>query len=457
MSLALMLFLLFPPFALMGQADEARKISVHEYRRLALSNNLAIRTAWFDLEKSKHLRSYAFTRFFPQVKALGGLIKPGMVNGGHLSMQADIDMSRIFKNPDDPNLELDGTFDFTDSTGGMLGAIMITQPLFAGGRIVNSYRLAGKGMEASSYQLQMTRNEVYAQAESKYYQLVLLYELLETLNLYAGTLDSLYEQVSQALSRGAVSRSDFLRVRLKREEVLIEREQAQTMLTIAERDFRLFAGIPDGDNLKPDVDFDSITEPDFDSASFPSRLAERPEYQLLTIQHDAARLQEAITLGTYMPSMEIGAAVLGLEFWQDGKTLKDFHASYYDIAGFIMVNIPVSDWWGGYHKIKEASYSRQSAAAQLETNSNYLLLDIQNRYAAYQTAFKQVRLAEIGLEYAGQNSSEYSDRYKAGLSVLADYLEALAFEQESRTKLNQAKAGYFAARNAFMQAFGERR
>ncbi|MDR0382701.1 MAG: TolC family protein, partial [Spirochaetaceae bacterium] len=67
------------------------------------------------------------------------------------------------------------------------------------------------------------------------------------------------------------------------------------------------------------------------------------------------------------------------------------------------------------------------------------------------------KLAEIGLEYAEQNTSEYSDRYHAGLSVLGDYLEALALEHESRAKLNQAKADYFAARNAFMSALGERR
>jgi outer membrane protein TolC len=437
-------------------AHSVRQISVHEYRSLALSNNLSVRSAQFDLEKSKHLRSYAFTQFFPQVKALGGLIKPGLL-GGQLSMQADIDMTRIFRNPEPDNLYLDNTLDLTDSRIGILGSLLITQPLFAGGRIVNSFKLAGKGVDASSYQLQMARNQVYADAESKYYQLVLLSELIETLDIYNSTLGELNDQVSQALSRGVASRSDFLRVKLKQEEVSIQKDQAKAMLAIAERDFKLFAGIPDGNVLKLDTGFDGITEPDFNPAAFPSRLGERPEYRLLTIQHDAARLQEAITLGSYAPSMEIGASVAGLEFWLDGNVFKDFHASYYDVTGFIMMNVPISDWWGGYHKIKEASYSRQSAAAQLETNTNYLLLDMQNKYVSYQTAFRQIRLAEIGLEYAEQNRAEYSDRYKAGLSVLSDYLEALALEHESRTKLNQAKADYFAAQNAFNAALGEYR
>ncbi|MDR0408865.1 MAG: TolC family protein [Spirochaetaceae bacterium] len=463
-SLALLLAVLFQSVNMKAQSvsggtDEGtvRRISVHEYRLLALANNLSVRGAQFDLEKSKHLHSFAFTKFFPQVKALGGFLKPGLLGNGELSMQADIDMTRIFRNPENANLALDGTIDFTDSVRGMFGAVTITQPVFAGGRIVNSYRLAGKGVAASSFQLQMTRNNVYAEAESKYYQLVLLSELIETLELYLGTLDALRNQVSEALSRGAASRSDFLRVKLKHEEVSIQQEQAKAMFLIAERDFKLFAGLSADSVLELGDGFDGIVEPDFDPVSFPSRLAERPEYQLLTIQRDAARLQEAVTIGSYMPSMEIGAAVTGLEFWMNGKTLKDLHASYYDVSGFIMLNIPVSDWWGGYHKIKEASYSSQNAAAQLETDTNYLLLDMQNKYVSYQTAFRQIKLAETGLEYAEQNRSEYSDRYRAGLSVLGDYIEALAFEHESRTKLNQAKASYFSAQNAFMSALGEHR
>ncbi|MDR1363530.1 MAG: TolC family protein, partial [Spirochaetaceae bacterium] len=391
-----------------SDAALVRQISVYEYRSLALLNNLSVRSAQFGLEQSKHLRSFAFTQFFPQIKAAGGFLKPGLFGNGELSMQADIDMTRIFHNPEQANLGLDGTFDFTDSTSGILGAILITQPVFAGGRIVNSYRLAGKGVEASSYQLQMARNDVYAEAESKYYQLVLLSELIETLDIYSDTLDALNVQVSQALSRGVASRSDFLRVKLKQEELSIQKDQAKSMLVIAERDFKLFAGLSSGVVLELGTGFDGIVEPDFDTALFPSRLAERPEYRLLSLQNDAARLQEAVTAGAYMPSMEVGAAVAGLEFWLDGKTLKDFHAAYHDVSGFIMLNIPISDWWGGYHKIKEASYARQNAAAQLETNAGYLLLDIQNKYVSYQTAFKQVRLAEIGLEYAEQNRSEYS-------------------------------------------------
>jgi outer membrane protein TolC len=459
---AFLLFLLIAPLFIAAQVVDdgpasSRQISVHEYRQLALANNLAVRSAGFDLERSKHLRSYAFTQFFPNVKAVGGFLKPGLFGGGHLSMQADIDMTRIFRNPANPNLALDGDFDFTDSVRGMMGAFLFTQPLFAGGRIINSYRLAGKGLEASSYQLQLTRNEVYAEAEVKYYRLVLLSEMIKTLSLYVSTLEALNAQVSQGLDRGVASRSDFLRVKLKQEEVSIDTDQAKAMFVIAERDFRLFAGLPADTVLELGTGFDGITEPDFDPATFPSRLSDRPEYRLLSIQSDAARLQEEIALGSYMPSLEIGAAVAGTEFWQNGKTLKDFHATYYDVTGFIMLNIPISDWWGGYHKIKESSYSRQSAAAQLETNTQYLLLDIQNKYVSYQTAFRQIKLAEIGVEYAEQNSSEYSDRYRAGLSVLGDYLEALALEQESRARLHQAKADYFAARNAFMSAMGERR
>ncbi|MDR2481221.1 MAG: TolC family protein [Spirochaetaceae bacterium] len=435
-----------------------KDITLDEYRNLALSNNLSILTAQNDLEKSKQVRSGAFTHYFPKLNAIGGTVFPNIFGTAGAGFKTDVDMKKLLGVNFDLSyntVNVDESVDFTDSVGGWLGTVTFTQTIFAGGRIFNSNKLAEKGVEAAVHKLQMVRNDVYAAAESKYYQFLLLHELVNTLNAYTDTLDAIYKQVSEALDNGVASKSDFLRVSLKKEEVAIQQEQMTQMLDIAGRDLKLFAGIKSDVRIVPKGEFETVKEPSFDAGRFPALLASRPEFRLLTLQRDAAKLEEAITFGSYLPSIEFGITFLKMDLWLNGKTFKNAKGYYYDFVGFLLFNIPITDWWEGYYKIKEQSLVLKSAAQELEINSEYLLLDMRNKFVSYQTAFKQVKLAEIGLKYAKNNVMEYGDRYRAGLSVLGEYLEALAFEYENATKLDKAKMDYFMARTAFYTAVGE--
>jgi outer membrane protein TolC len=456
MKNSIALFLYIPLFSCALFAEESvetRKVSLDEYKNLAVANSLDVHLAQYDLDTGKQVKNEAFTHYFPTITGFAGLLKPNVFGNAQATLDANIEIPFTYIPPFRDHVS--ETINFDDDLSASAFGVTITQPIFAGGRIFNSNRLAKKGVEASAFKLQMKKNEVYAQAEQKYYQYVLLHQLIKTFDVYTETLTALYNQVSQAVGRGVASRSDFLRVQLKQEELAIQRFQAAQLLIVAEKDLKLFAGISDGRTIVANDDFGAITEPAGDSASLPAHLSSRPEFQLLTIQHDAARLQKLISAGTYLPSVEIGASIFRTDYKLGGHFVKNATGYYYDTMGFILFNVPVSDWWPGYYKIKESDIAEKSSAEQLGTQSKYLLLDMENKLIRYETAFKQVRLAEIGLEYAQTNCSEYADKYRAGISVLADYLQALGLQYENETKLNQAKADYLQARTAFLIATGK--
>jgi outer membrane protein TolC len=457
MKKSAVILILFAEIFTLNAEEMERRISLEEYRNLALVNNLEVHNAQFELEMSKEVRAEAFTHYFPKVSAMGGLVKPNIFGAGAAAgIKSDIDFQALFDvDVTNKTAHLDETINFNDPIGAWLGTITFSQTLFAGGRIINSNKLAQKGVEASAYKLQIKRSEIYAGAESKYYQFLLLDELIETLNIYKKTLDNLYEKVSEALSRGVISRTDYLRVSLKREEVTIQQEEMQQLRIIALQDFKLFAGIKDNEKFIVSAGFEEIVEPKYNTDDFPAQLAGRPEFNLLTIQRDAAKLEEAITRGSYLPSIELGVSFIRSDFYLNGKVFTNTKGFYQDFAGFLLFNIPMTEWWSGYHKIKEKNLARKSADEQLAVNSHYLLLDMQNKMTTWQTAYKHVKLAEIGVEYAQHNREEYEQKYQAGISTLSDYLMALGLEHENATKLDQAKTQYFIARTAFYTATGK--
>ena len=108
-----------------------KRYTLDECRQLALQNNIAMRTAANNVEAARQERKEAFTKYFPNVSASGTAFNS---NTGLLQMDMGPDMQMsLVKN-------------------GIMGGITATQPLFAGGQIVNANKLAKVGEEVSRFQ-----------------------------------------------------------------------------------------------------------------------------------------------------------------------------------------------------------------------------------------------------------------------------------------------------------------
>ncbi|MDD5102699.1 MAG: TolC family protein, partial [Endomicrobiaceae bacterium] len=282
-----------------------------------------------------------------------------------------------------------------------------------------------------------------------YRQFQLLQGKMQTIISYEKMLDSLYSQVSQAFGLGISSKSDYLRVKLKKEEVSVQKSQLSKMIEIAKKDLKLFAVLAEEYDVQIDKEFLAIEEPSFNTDNFSAQLKERPEYKLLQINVEVAKLQKSMKVGSYLPTVAVGASLFRTDYFSDNHFDRSA-MNYQDTIAFGMISIPLSDWWEAAHSIKEMKIQYDSAQEQLESIGKYLLLDMESKLTQLETAYEQVKVAKIGLELAQTNKLESEDGYKNGTEKLSDYLEALALEQEKENKLDEAKANYFQAKTAFL-------
>ena len=74
---------------------------------------------------------------------------------------------------------------------GIVGDITVTQPLFAGGQIVNGNKLAKLGVEVSRFKQEQSAKEVLLTTEVYYWQIISLNEKLKTLAIVEQLVNSL--------------------------------------------------------------------------------------------------------------------------------------------------------------------------------------------------------------------------------------------------------------------------
>ena len=408
---------------------EELTLTPESYRELALKNNSGLRQARLEAQAADQAVKAAFTRFFPELSAAGVAANTNILPNSALTMP----MLPAMLN-EESNLAV--------------SMISIQQPLYAGGRIYNGNRLARAGRDAAAQQLKLSRDGVMIGAERKYRTLLVLTEKKRTLEAYAKLLDSLSAQVEQAFSSGLVTKTDMLRVNLRKAEVALNLTTLEKNLDRAEKDIKLYADLPQQTAITLPALTEEISEPADRKEDLPAKLSQRAEYKLFEIGVDAARLQTKLKRGEYLPVIGVGASLYRVDYFKGGDQ------RFQNSAAFGMVSMPLSRWWEASHSVKELKLKEAAAADRLKEKGDDLLMDLEDKLRDYDEAYRRVKLAELAMEESAANRSEKQDGYKNGTEKLSDLLEALALEQQSLDGLTSSRGEYFIKRAEFLLAAG---
>lgn len=405
-----------------------KRYTLDECRQLALQNNIAMRTAANNVEAARQERKEAFTKYFPNVSASGTAFNS---NTGLLQMDMGPDMQMsLVKN-------------------GIMGGITATQPLFAGGQIVNTNKLAKVGEEVSRFQQEQSENEVKLTVEQYYWQVVTLKEKRKTLLSLKEMLERLHRDVEVAVSAGVTNRNDLLQVQLKKNDVESSLVNLENGLSMSKMVLAQYMGCEG-----KEVDVEDAVLVSNEVPTFPVELRKdhtaslvlTPEYRLLQSNVKASELQKRLAVGKNLPTVAVGAGYMY-------DNLMD-HSHPFGIA-FATVSVPLSGWWGGSHVIKKQKLQLRNAESQLADHSELLVIRMQKAWNDLEDAYKQILIARSSIEQSTENLRLNEDYYRAGTITMSDLLDAQTMFRQSHDKYVEAYSQYNLKILEYRQATGQ--
>ena len=120
------------------------KYSLENCKQLTIENNRKIKNSRLEIESSKETKKDAFTNYFPSVSA-----------------------SAFGFSAKDPLVTMNmGGAPIGFLKNGMSAGITATQPIFAGGKIINGNKLADLGIQVSQYQAKLSENDMLLNTEN---------------------------------------------------------------------------------------------------------------------------------------------------------------------------------------------------------------------------------------------------------------------------------------------------
>lgn len=414
-------FCLFLMVSVSGSAQQA--YSLAQCKKLALENNARMKNARLEVSSARQTKEEAFTNFFPSLSA-----------------------SALGYNANQPLVEANlGGMPLALLKNGIVGDITVTQPLFAGGQIVNGNKLAQLGVEVSRFKQEQSEKEVLLTTEVYYWQIISLNEKLKTLAIVEQLVNSLYKDVDAAVKAGVKNRNDLLQVQLRKNSVASDRLQLENGLKLSRMLLGQYVGLKaDSLSIEP-ISFDEPASPERLRTDHGAALLSTPEYQLLAKNVEANRLQQKITVGKYLPTVGIGASYMYDDLMDKDNTTA---------MVFAKVSVPISDWWGGSHAIKKQKFQTMMAQNEQRNNSDLLLIQMQKLWNDVEESYKQVKLAEESVVTATENVRLNTNYYQAGTTTLSDLLDSQLLLQQSRNQHTDAYTQYLIKQTQYLQATG---
>ena len=410
----------------------AEPLSVDSCLRLAAEHNADILMSRLEIEKAREVKAQVFTKFFPQVNAgflayhaLNPLLEFGIADiqseDARKVLQALYDLVKG---------ETDVQNEISLMRHGLTVSGTAVQPLFMGGRIVNSYKLAGLGVEAAELQAAVSERDVQESIESTYYLVVGLKAKQQTADTGLALLDSLQRTVMVARRAGLVTESDVLQIELKRNEMIASKMQLENGILLASQLLALQIGV-DSVEVAPMGSSKGSNVQKFEGT-------QRPEVRLLALRVEAEQLRKRIAIGEALPQIALG----GTYYW--GNPVKQ----EYNHNGllFVTATVPLTQWWETSHKIREHNATIRQYELQQQHLTGQMELERKQALNTMMEAQALLRSDSAALKMAKENYRLAVINYRAGTNTLTDVLHANTLLLQAQNAITDRTITYITAR-----------
>lgn len=411
---------------LSGALPAQKAITLEEAKSMAMEQNIGYRAGEAARKSAEWQKVNAFSAFLPNLSLSGSLLymDPAReISMGAQSVRMNNDM-RTF-------------------------SLNLSQPLFLGGKLYQSYKIASTSQEITDLSQEAKRFELLSGVESRFYSLLQLQELL---NIGRAELERARNNLDLAeikLLNGLITRADKLRFQANLANKEIALMQSKTAFDLALRDFANYLGseellVPTAPetNANQILPFAELSEADTEQfLSALRRLGKRDNLQLKVIGKSLELSERAykIAKGGFLPSLNL----VGSRSWEEnGIDRYQFEAS-----NQIMLNlsVPLLPQAGNYAAMRKAFFDAQQASMEARQASEGIVLGLEAAAMKMLSSARQVNAAKLSLELTQDMYDQLDERYRLNMISTIELMDA-------ELMLSTAKMGYTNAYYDFFKA-----
>lgn len=334
-----------------------------------------------------------------------------------------------------------------------IGAVTLSQPLFAGGKLIALYRTAQLANQLAGIEYDSQRQSTLIAVDQAYWQVVSLQHKKEVAEQYETLLQTLYDNVTQMVNAEIATQADLTRVKVKLNEAEMSLTKATGGLMLARMLLAQRCGMPLDTTFSvadPYIENNTDWTPNSPKLDMEQILNQRNEMKMLRISDSIALQSERIARSTLLPNIGLtGGYLFSNPNIFDGFK-NEFNGSL--MAG-IAVNIPIAHP-GGIYALKAAKAKRHQVALQRKEAEEMIQLQVNKLNYELTLAYKKMMQAQSNLSNAEENLKLADESFQSGVCSSSDLMAAQTAWQAAQSEVIDARIEIAMCQVYLRQAMG---
>lgn len=462
-------------------------LTLDSCRAMALSNNKELAIAKAKAQKAHWDNKAARTNYFPKISLTAGYMRTGdeisllskdqkhALNnlGSQATGQfAELAQQIVTKHPDLAPL-VQGMAGFlpqigqagnafgqsltnalrTDTRNMAAGAILLTQPLYMGGKIKAYERITKYQQQLADEQLRADRQQVTLDVDKAYWQVVSLANKLRLAKSYRDMLAHLDSDMVKMINEGVATKSNGLSVSVKLNEAEMTLTKVEDGLTLSRMLLCQLCGLPlDSRPTLADEQSDNLpTDKNDIQADVQTAWANRPELNQLQTASNIYAEKVNIERSAFMPQL----ALTGGYMISNPNVFNSFEKKFRGTCGVgVMLKVPIWNWGEGKYKVRSAK--TEALIANLEAQDAREKIELQVTQEAFRVneANRKLGLSQKNLSKAEENLRTAQVGFQEGVITTSDLLAAQTAWLQAHSEKIDAQIDTKLSRAAYNKALG---
>ncbi len=330
----------------------------------------------------------------------------------------------------------------------------LTQPIFTGFRLEGSARAADATVDATQQDLGKEKSDLVFNVKNAYWSLYRALEVKKVIDSTVGQVQAHLGDAQNLMDQGLATNNDVLKIQVQLSNAKLAQIDANNGVSLARASLNNQMGIP----LATDVELATTIWHKPDSVGTLEGLVQRahtnrPDVKAMEARAEASDAMVTVAKSGWWPQISLQANYLNARPNARIFPSKDEFNDTWDIG----VNISLDLWnWG-----TTAQQTEQAKAQYLETvdalgsMKDGIALEVTQSFLALRQAKEKIDVARQGVTQAEENYRVTNDKYKEGLSLTTDLLDADVALMQAKTNYTQALVDFEVAEASLQRSIGD--
>ena len=408
--------LLFCTFVFLSLPVLAQQSTLLEkYRTMALDYNHDLKAAEKNIAASMEVEKSARADLKPKLSGAASF----QYTGNPMELTLDIPSIGLSKTVEGKNLNYGGS-------------LSILQPVYTGGRVLESIRMAQHQQALAGNQAKALNDAVCYQTDIQYWSAVARQEIVDVAEDFRNSIAALVKTIKERVEVGLVDPQDLLMAEVKLNEAEYQLLQAQSNFETGRMALNSMIGVRLEQPTELDAQIPIVVVSD---SLWLSTGMGRPEIQMAYDKIRIAESTKKLNDSQFKPQFYVG--VEGSYSSPGYNFKKDLDPNY---AVYAKVSVPIFEWGKRRSEKRVSSFRIGMAEDNLNKVVDRVELEVSVARKALSQAIERVRLSESSLAKAEENEAKAVERYNEGKVSVVEVIDAQTYRQTSQVNSVQAKA-----------------